>query len=165
LILIQPMKTTKFKKVLIALDYDRSSKKIAELGFEIATAMNAEIVLLHVISEEPVYYSDYAYVHELQLDYTNNIEHLTQKFLEKAKTKLEDESISTVVKKGDIAKSILETAQELNIDLIVIGSHSRKWMANIIMGSKAEDVLKRTTIPLYIVPTNLQADPVHNGSL
>jgi nucleotide-binding universal stress UspA family protein len=123
-------------------------------------AMNAEIVLLHVISEELVYYSDYAYIHELQLDYTENIDNLTQKFLEKAKKELQDESIKIIVQKGDIANTIWETAKELKVDLIVIGSHSRKWMANLIMGSKAEDVLKKTTIPLYIVPTNIQAKPV-----
>jgi len=48
---------------------------------------------------------------------------------------------------------ILKTAKDMNVDLIVMGSHSRKWLENIILGSEAQDVLKDTTIPLYIVPT------------
>ena len=50
------MKATKIQKVLIAMDYDETSQKVAEVGFSMAKAMNAETVLLHVISEQPVYY-------------------------------------------------------------------------------------------------------------
>ena len=52
------MKTTKIKKVLIAMDYDETSQKVAEQGFSMAQAMNAEVLLLHVISEQPGYYTD-----------------------------------------------------------------------------------------------------------
>ena len=38
------------KKVLIALDYNPTAQKVAEHGFELATAMKAEIILLHVIT-------------------------------------------------------------------------------------------------------------------
>ena len=39
------------KKVLIALDYDKTSKKVAAAGYTMAKAMNAEVILLHVISD------------------------------------------------------------------------------------------------------------------
>ena len=48
------------KKILIALDYDPTAQKIAEAGYSLATAMAAEVVLLHVISD-PVYYSSRDY--------------------------------------------------------------------------------------------------------
>jgi nucleotide-binding universal stress UspA family protein len=69
---------------------------------------------------------------------------------------LGNETIQTVLKVGEIAFTILETAKELNVDIIVMGSHSRKWLESIIMGSEAKDVLKNTTIPLFIVPTKKQ---------
>src|SRR5665648_427725 len=50
------MKTNKMKKVLIALDYDPTAQKVAEVGFSMAKDMNAEVTLLHVISD-PAYYS------------------------------------------------------------------------------------------------------------
>jgi len=52
----------------------------------------------------------------------------------------------------------LETAKGLDIDVIVMGSHSRKWLENIIMGSETEAVLRKTTVPLFIVPTKKQAE-------
>ena len=82
-----------------------------------------------------------------------NLEVSTQKFLDKTKKHLGDDTIQTVVKFGDSSDTILDTAKKMNVDIIVMGSHSRKWLENIIMGSQAADVLKKTTIPLYIIPT------------
>jgi len=150
------MKTNKIKKVLIAMDYDETSQKVAEQGFSMAQAMNAETILLHVISEQPLYYSGYAYMRELRVDFYDNLEDSTQKFLDKTKKHLKNESIKTIIKVGEIADTILETAKDLDVDIIVMGSHSRKWLENIIMGSQAADVLKETTIPLLIIPTKKQ---------
>jgi nucleotide-binding universal stress UspA family protein len=144
------------KKILIALDYDDTSQKVAEVGFSMAQAMKAEAVLLHVISEQPVYYSSYMFMTELRVDILEDLKKTSHDFLEKTRAYLEDEQISTVVKEGDIASTILKTANELEADIIVMGTHSRKWLESIIMGSQVEDVLKKTTIPLFVIPTKKQ---------
>jgi len=152
------MKATKIKKVLIAMDYDQTSQKVAETGFSMANAMNAETILMHVISEQPVYYSAYTYMRELKVDILGDLKVSTQEFLNKTKKLLGDDSIKTILKEGEISETILQTAKELNVDVIVMGTHSRKWLENIIMGSEAANVLKDTTIPLFIVPTKKQAE-------
>jgi nucleotide-binding universal stress UspA family protein len=152
------MKMSKIKKVLIAMDYDETSQKVAEVGFTIAKAMNAETVLLHVISEQPVYYSTYTYMRELSVDILGDLKKSTQEFLNKAKKHLGDETINTILKEGEIALTILETAKEIHADVIVMGSHSRRWLENIILGSESAYVLKKTTVPLFIVPTKKQAE-------
>jgi nucleotide-binding universal stress UspA family protein len=58
-----------------------------------------------------------------------------------------------MLKEGDFAKNILDSARELYADVIVMGSNSRKWFHNIILGSVTEKVLHQSNIPLYIVPT------------
>jgi len=77
----------------------------------------------------------------------------SRQFLDKAKHHLGDKNIKTVVKEGDLSESILKTANELKADIIVMGSHSRKWLENIVMGSVTESVLHHTKIPLLIIPT------------
>ncbi len=157
------MKTNKMKKVLIALDYDPTAQKVAETGFSLAKSMDAEVILLHVISD-PVYYSsteyspimgfsDYMGVSQLQLDSIEGLKNASQHFLDKTKNHLEDETIQTVVKEGDFAESILKVAKDNHADIIVIGSHSQKWLEKIVMGSVTEKVLNLTTIPLFIIPT------------
>ncbi|BEH00294.1 universal stress protein [Bacteroides sedimenti] len=146
------METTKIRKVLIAIDYDKSAKIVAESGHTIAKAMKADSILLHVIYEHPAYYSENPNIYELHMDFIENMKERTLKFLEEIKRLLDDGSVQTVLKEGEIASTILETAQEMEADIIVLGSHSRKWLENIFLGNDAIAVLKKTTIPLFIIP-------------
>jgi nucleotide-binding universal stress UspA family protein len=146
----------KMKKVLIALDYDPTSKKVAEDGFKMAKAMGAEVTLLHVTVHSFLYTSVYENMGDWQTDSNDTIAIRntgSRNFLEKAKRHLGDTAIQTVVKDGDFAQKILETAEEIKADCIVMGSHSQKWLENILVGSVTEEVLRKTAIPMFIVPT------------
>ena len=151
------------KKVLIALDYNPTAQKVAETGYKLAKSLNAKVILLHVITD-PVYYSTTEYspimgfegfinMAPTVLENTEGLKSSSLQYLEKSKQHLGDETIQTMVKEGEFAETILETAKELHADIIVLGSHSQKWLENIIMGSVAEKVLKNTSIPLFIIPT------------
>ena len=151
------------KKVLIALDYDPAAQKIAETGYALAKSMNAKVILLHVISD-PAYYSSLNYspifgydsFSNLDIVQTTAVEELkkaAKNYLDKSKQHLGDETIETVIKDGDFGESILDTAKEMNVDIIVIGSHGRRGLDKILMGSVAEQVLHKTTIPLFVIPT------------
>jgi len=157
------MKTNKKKKVLIALDYDPTAKKVAETGYSLAQSMGAEVVLLHIITDA-IYYSSPEYsplmgfngimaINSLNLIDIAALKEAALKFLEKTCKHLGDDSIKTIVKEGDFAESILDTAKTMHADVIVMGSHSRKWLENILMGSVTEKVLHHSTIPLFIIPT------------
>lgn len=82
------------KKVLIALDYDPTAQKVAEMGFELAQVMGAEVILLHVIAD-PVYYSSMDYspimgftgyfnTDPLQFDAIEMLKTASHNFLDKA---------------------------------------------------------------------------------
>ncbi|MBN1132137.1 MAG: universal stress protein [Bacteroidales bacterium] len=151
------------KKVLIALDYDQSGKKVAETGYSMAGSMDAEVTLLHVIAD-PTFYSDLDYspitgflgymnMSHLQMESLEGLKEASLQYLDKIKKHLGDNSIRTIIKEGDKAGSILETARELHADAIVMGSHSRRWLDDILMGSVTEKVLHQTSIPVLVVPT------------
>jgi nucleotide-binding universal stress UspA family protein len=145
------------------MDYDPTAQKVAEVGFSLAKSMDAEVILLHVISD-PIYYSsseyspimgftDYMGVGSLQLESIEGLKKASQHFLDKSKKHLGDKNIKTLVVEGNFAESILITAKDLHIDIIVLGSHSRRWLEEILMGSITEKVLRHSSIPLFIVPT------------
>ncbi|MBK7027828.1 MAG: universal stress protein [Bacteroidales bacterium] len=157
------MKTKKVTKILIALDYFPTAQKVAEMGHELAKEMNAQIFLVHVISDI-VYYSTVEYSPimgfsgflNLDPDETNGIKGMKKAgldYLEKTKLHLADWTIKTIIKEGEVAPSILETAKDIHADIIVVGSHSRNWVKHILMGSVTEAVLHHTAIPLIIIPT------------
>jgi nucleotide-binding universal stress UspA family protein len=156
------IKTNNMKKVLIALDYDPTAQKVAETGYSWAKSMRAQITLLHVISD-PTYYSSLEYspitgfagymdMNNNQLDSLDGLKKASHQYLEKTKHYLGDKKIQTVLKEGDFAPAILNAAKEYKADMIIMGSHSRNWLENIVMGSVTEKVLHGTSIPLLIIP-------------
>ena len=151
------------KRILIALDYDPSAQKVAETGHKLAKAMKARTILLHVISDA-TYYSSLNYspimgfggfstIDTVQTDTAEDLKKVAQNYLDKSKQHLGDEKIQTVVKNGVFGETILNTATELNVDIIVMGTHSRRGLEKILVGSVAENVLHHSSIPLFIIPT------------
>lgn len=153
------------KKVLIALDYNSTAQKVAEEGYALAKSMNAQITLLHVISDAAYYSSDiysplmgYDSFTDIKFVETASVEELREAaldYLDKSKQHLNDTTIQTAVKEGDFGEQILETATEINADIIVMGTHSRRGLEKILVGSVAEKVLRHSTIPLFIIPTKI----------
>ena len=152
------------KKILVALDYNPTAQKIAEIGHDLAKSMNAQIVLLHVVADY-TYYSSLDYSPIMGFDTFSNLgviqtnsvlqlEDAAHEFLDKSKAHLGDQNIQTLVKDGDTADAIIEAADNLHIDMIVLGSHSRSGLDKILMGSVAEKVLRHSKIPLFIIPVS-----------
>ena len=157
------MKTIKRPKVLIALDYDPTAQKVANEGYALAKSMNAEVTLLHVMSN-PVYFSsvqnapitgmtDSLGVDPLVFDADNRLKEVSQHFLDTIKHHFRDNSIETVLEEGDFADTILMKAKGIGADILVMGSHSHRWLENIVLGSVTAKVLRLTSIPLFVVPT------------
>jgi nucleotide-binding universal stress UspA family protein len=155
------MKT--MKKVLMALDYNPNTIKIAEIGFSFAKAMDAEITLLHVVENEVYYTSfmtspitgigDFDSATFYQFINSDGLSDAANYYLEKVKLHLNDKKIKTLVENGDFAEVILKTAKHLKVDLIIMGSHSQKWLEKVLIGSTTENVLNQSSIPLLIIPT------------
>ena len=124
------------KKILIALDNNAGAQKIAETGYELSEALHAHTILMHVTSDS-TYYSSLNYSPILGFDsfskldvvQTNTVKELkrtAQDYLDNMKLNLGDKTIRTIVKEGDYAENILQTAKEMKADMIVMGTHSRK---------------------------------------
>ncbi len=151
------------ENVLIALDYAPTAQKVAEMGYNLAQAMHAQAILLHVTSDVS-FYSSLNYspimgfggldsIDSVQTDDEDGLRKVAQDYLDKSKKYLADEKIQTIVKSGVIGETILDAALETKADIIVIGTHSRRGLEKILVGSVAENVLLHSFIPLLIIPT------------
>jgi nucleotide-binding universal stress UspA family protein len=151
------------KKVLIALDYNPTAQKVAETGYSLGKSLNAEVILLHVIADMKFYatsefspimgYNGYVDVSPTVLESIDGLKDASLEYLNKTKQHLGDDSIQTVVNEGNTAETILSTAEQVHADIIVMGSHSQKWLENFVMGSVTESVMNQSSVPLFIIPT------------
>lgn len=147
------------KKVLIAVDYHPNAEKVIRSGHQLAKMMEADICLIHVLSDVRFYdvqfesfmgYEGYSFPMNYQAQ--EDVVKMAQEYLEKTAKILNDKNVSIHIKEGDTSEALLKYAEEWNADVIVMGTHSYSTLEKIFLGTVASSVLEKTKIPVYMVP-------------
>lgn len=137
------------KKILVPVDFSKCSVKALQYAIPFANQFHAELTLLHVIPPVVV----------MQTPDIGTAPGLIQESAEIAKQNLEDlcrsvdDSIVTkgVLRNGSPHVEIIDTADELDIDLIILSTHGRTGLSHILLGATAEKVVRRARCPVLIV--------------
>ena len=147
------------EKILIALDKHETGDKIARVGLDLARKIGATIALLHVYPDSLAMDSNTVYDDYGIPDFTENMDwdciftEESLKFLQEVREKLTSPDSELLISSGDVAHEILAAALKWHADLIVVGSHSRRFLEDIFLGNTTVKVVRRSTIPTLIVPT------------
>ena len=130
---------------------DESEPARAALEHALETFPDATITVLHVVDPSiAMYGGDTAY----------NVERTLEIEEERAETLFErarelagehDVTVTTETIGGPAARSIVEFADEHDVDGIIIGSHGRSGVSRVLLGSVAERVVRRATPPVTVV--------------
>ena len=159
------------KRILVPIDFSDVTQPVIELARQLARGLGAEIHLLHVkeltTAARPgtLGYS-LAGMPELapmagvpDPGFEAMKETLPEDEGQKAKLARWQEEIAQDGIKvtlheptGTVAEQILNQADELNVDLIVMSTHGHGAMYNLLVGSATKDVLKHSTRPVLLVP-------------
>ncbi|MFE3871131.1 universal stress protein [Flavobacterium sp. ZS1P70] len=137
------------KKLIIAVDNDPTSEKIALNGFQLGSQLNAEIALLSVV-DLTMLITEGAVTPKEFADITINDYRKNQQML--IETLFKDYKVSTFVEEGIPYEVILNVAKEWRADIIVMGTHGRTGISHLIMGSVAEKIVRHSEIPVFIIP-------------
>lgn len=155
-----PAKFTGMKKIMIAIDYSPAAQKIAETGFAVAKGLNAELAIVHVITEAAFYAMDYSPIMGYKGGYTEGavqvVEDITKEaenFLAATINHLGDPTIMTRVLQGDTKQAIIDCSKEWNADLIVLGSHSHHGLERLFSTDLASYMLNHSKVALLAIPT------------
>ena len=57
----------------------------------------------------------------------------------------------TIGEVGDPADSIIDAARSHDIDVIVVGSHDRRWFSRLLSGSVTDQIVKQSSIPVLVI--------------
>ncbi|HLV62425.1 universal stress protein [Galbibacter sp.] len=149
------------RKVLIAIDYNPTSEKVVTDGYKLAQSLNAEVCLIHVITNLQYYGAQYPVFmgfESMNLTYDPKIHDQMKKIAEDyvatVASHIGDPQLKTHVAEGDTAKEILDYAKQWGADFIVMGTHSHSAFEKLLIGTVANAVLEKTTIPVHMVPVN-----------
>lgn len=127
-----------YKRILVGLDLSEESSQVLQKAAEIGRASSADLSLVHVI--EPL---TFAYGGDIPMDLSEVQEQLqnqAREQLRKAAGPLNVPTERQHVILGQPATEVHRLADELEADLIIIGSHGRHGLA-LLLGSTANGVL------------------------
>jgi len=147
------------KRIVVATDFSRGAERALAVGIELAQAFHATIDLLHVyplvsyISAPPVSGVFPAAPSPMDLE---NIERALGELAERVR----DAGVEcrTASVEGDPAKMITSQTATVGGNLIVMGTQGRTGLRRLILGSVAEETLRRSVTPVLVVPSE-NADP------
>lgn len=152
----------KIRKILVPHDGEQMSDKALMYAAELANALGAEIILLHVTEEIEVpaaflLGNDRAMVDRAKRTIAREMERSWNRFAQEKINLLSSSSEKAEViaeaRAGDPAAQILEFAGERDIDLIVMGSRRLEGISKAVLalGSVARKVSERASCPVMIV--------------
>lgn len=143
-----------FEKILSPIQLnDPNSLDALRLAQHLAAGSRSRIVLLHVVPNAMVK-PDLPGYGDL---FPKDEREVRRELVRLAGAHLSDGSYDIVVKSGDPAQVINSVAQELGVDLIVIGTHGRRGLSHLIMGSVAEKVMREA--PCMVLTVRPQLAP------
>lgn len=141
------------KKIVLPVDFSDSTSILLDHAADFAKTINAEITLIHIAS------ADIGFViGDMGFQYFPEVEENEIKYELKELKRLEDEVSSKgiichhILKQGVPGDTILEYANEIHADYIVLGSHGRSGMYDVFIGSLTKEITKKSTIPVLVVP-------------
>ncbi|MFM7484322.1 MAG: universal stress protein [Burkholderiaceae bacterium] len=142
-----------FKKILLATDGSALSEKAAQAAFSFAAAQGASVVGLAVAEIYPFMLMPEA---DAMVD-LSTYEELQDKSAQQAIERLKAMAATAKVPCETLStrgvhpyEEIINTARDKGCDLIWMGSHGRKGLDRLLLGSQAQRVLSHATLPVMV---------------
>ncbi len=148
------------RKVLCPVDMTGEGNGAAEEAANLARALGAELLLVHVMGEptlalgEPVLSPGEmtAYLPQLGEDYRHEMARRLDLIGEQLRaTGL---PVSTMLLRGAPHEAIVSTADAEKVDLIVMATHGRRGLSHLLLGSVAERVVRTAKVPVMTLKLN-----------
>lgn len=141
-----------FRCILVPTDFSSTAEQAWAIAKRLGAAVGAELVLLHVLVETPLYSEgplSGARVREVYKAAAEWAEKEMAGWAEAARAA--GFAVRTLVKTGAPHEVIVRAAAELGADLIVLGTHGRGGINRALLGSVADRVVRLAACPVLTV--------------
>ena len=150
----------KLSNILVPLDGSPTSMEAADYAIMLSTLHHTQIVLLHVVNVAEYYSSLQFFEVKQPIESKEIIEEAKKeanKWFNSIKKKI-DEILGTQIKietyiiiSNSTVKSILDFAEEKDVDLIVVGTRGRLGIKKLLLGSTASGIVTYSSCPVIVV--------------
>lgn len=151
------------KNIVVPTDFSELSLSAVQVAKMIAGQFHAKIHFLYVIDNEPtlafrtIDLNSETMLRDSELQAQKILAHLSDEYLNGI------QEITTVVRRGNPYKTIIQFAEENGIDLIVMATHGHTGLTHVFLGSVTEKVVRYSQVPVLTVkPHEMQNTNLHN---
>lgn len=140
-----------FKKILVPVDGSSTSDKALSHALALAQDNQARVRLLHAL-DELAYVSAYEYSGELMKQARESADKMLQTGVNAARAKSVEVDTRLVDNPGQrLGETVADEAVNWGADLIVLGTHGRRGVGRVLLGSGAEQVIRMAPVPVLVV--------------
>jgi nucleotide-binding universal stress UspA family protein len=135
------------RTILLATDLSPASAIAEDLAFELATRLDGTLLLVSVIDPQRLWLPSGGYRERIdQARETRQI--AAHGIVERGRKG--GMAVRTLIWEGDPGEAIVEAAIAENVDLVVVGSHQRRGVDRLVMGSVSEQVVRTSPVPVMV---------------
>lgn len=153
-----------YRRILVPIDGSPTSNRGLDEAIGLASDQKAKICLLHVVDElivtggvDGMMYMPPSYIDEFVRALRAGGKKLLGRAEAKVRTRgIEVEAVLLETVGRRVADLIIRQARKWRADVIVLGTHGRRGLSRVVMGSDAELVLRETPVPVLLVRSPLR---------
>ena len=145
---------TTYKHLLVPVDESPMSYAAAEQALSLAKDLNCPVTIMSVIAVDPFVGVDFYKVAPAITDYFMQAEQNAQNRLAEIQQSFSREGISVdtkIIRGVAASEGIVQIANEIGADLIIMGSHGRTGVKKMMLGRVAQNVLTQSPVPVLLV--------------
>jgi universal stress protein A len=144
------------QRILFPTDFSESARQAQDYACSMASKFAAELHVLHVVSDPAPLPPITGFPTSLQNDPLPQIirdaeNHLSNQLEDALKKISRALRVVRVVRAGDAVPQIIDYAQSHEIDLIILGTHGRTGLSQLLIGSVAEKVVRLAACPVMTI--------------
>ncbi len=144
-----------YQKILVALDGSESSGRALSEALQLAARLHAEVRAVYVIDDPAIYaatgYFDPGALRQAMEEEASSVLSRARVTMDVAKVKGDTKTIDSIDVGGDVATALQQAAREYGAELAVLGTHGRRGIRRMVMGSVAEHYVRISGCPVLLI--------------
>ncbi|GEM_PF-6493956 len=140
-------------KIALAYDFEELSNKLIKHCIRFATALNAQVCLIHIAVPDPHLLS-YQIGREKSVKDREAELRAENRILHRIADQFKDQGIvcEVLMEEGSTIEGLREQVQKIKADYLLIGHHREKGFFRNFLGNSARKLIDRLDIPIIVVP-------------
>jgi nucleotide-binding universal stress UspA family protein len=139
------------RTIVVATDFSEPAERATRQALELAQRLDARVHLLHAYSVPSFGPPGLPEPYRTALAEQLEAEALAGLDGALARHKTAGVSLAGLIKRADPREAIIDAVAELKADLVVMGTHGRRGLARLMMGSVAEQIVRSAPCPVLTV--------------